>query len=122
MDVRSWVLISLQTPTREVRRETASAGFYKLPGWNKDYPRLQLITIEELLSGGSVQLPPGERLTFKGANERSPRSRPKHCRSLDPNALGCGRCGWWLGELATLGTTCDTLSQTAHKAAAPGAY
>lgn len=58
-----------------MRSEAASIGFYKSPGWNKDYPRLQLITVAELLAGKTVQLPPGERLTFKGA-ERTKEAIP----------------------------------------------
>jgi DNA modification methylase len=61
------VLISLQGPTTPMRGEAASAGFYHSTGWDKDYPRIQLITVGELLEGKTVQLPPGERLTFKGA-------------------------------------------------------
>jgi DNA modification methylase len=63
------VLISLQAPTKNMRAEAASAGMYKSvgPGWKKDYPRLQLITVAELLEGKTIQLPTGERLTFKAA-------------------------------------------------------
>lgn len=52
------MLISLNNPTRPMITEAASAGFYKSPGWNKDYPRIQLITIEELMSGKKIDAPP----------------------------------------------------------------
>jgi len=61
------VLISMEPPTRPMREEAASAGFYHSPGWNKDYPRLQLVTIANLLGGKGIEYPPGERLTFKKA-------------------------------------------------------
>jgi hypothetical protein len=61
------VLISLQAPTKDMRGEAASAGEYRSPGWGRNYLRLQLITVSELLDGKTVQLPPGERLTFKPA-------------------------------------------------------
>ena len=38
------------------------------PGWNKDYPRLQILTIEDLLSGKKVQRPPIST-TFKEAKK-----------------------------------------------------
>jgi hypothetical protein len=38
-DTEVGVLISLQEPTQPMRSEAASAGQYKLPGWNKNYPR-----------------------------------------------------------------------------------
>lgn len=59
------VLISLQEPTQNMRKEAASAGFYKAP-WGKDYPRLQLLTIADLLSGKTVDFP-RENVTFKKA-------------------------------------------------------
>jgi DNA modification methylase len=44
-------LLSLDEPTRAMRTEAASAGFYTSP-WNSGrYPRLQLITVADLLSG-----------------------------------------------------------------------
>jgi DNA modification methylase len=61
------VLISMQYPTRSMREETASAGFYHSGHWNKDYPRLQLLTVGELLAGKKIDYPPGEMLTFKKA-------------------------------------------------------
>ncbi len=36
------------------------------PGWNKDYPRIQILTIEDLLRGAEAKLPPTEG-TFKQA-------------------------------------------------------
>lgn len=59
------VLISLEEPTKPMRSEAASAGFYKAP-WGKDYPRLQLLTIAEILSGKGVDFP-RENITFKKA-------------------------------------------------------
>jgi DNA modification methylase len=63
------VLISLQEPTGPMRTEAADAGFYHSPGWNGDYPRIQLRTIAELLAGKGLDVPP-QQATFKAA--------PKH--------------------------------------------
>jgi len=63
------VLISLQEPTGPMRTDAAEAGFYHSPGWNQDYPRIQLRTIAELLAGSGIDVPP-QHVTFKQA--------PKH--------------------------------------------
>ena len=61
------VLISMQKPTQKMREEAASAGFYESP-WGK-HPRLQLLTIEQLLKGGRIDYPatPGANVTYKRA-------------------------------------------------------
>ena len=46
-----------------MRREAASAGFYESP-WGK-HPRIQLLTIEDLLGGKKHRLPPGYRRDFQ---------------------------------------------------------
>ncbi|MFY9825451.1 MAG: DNA methyltransferase [Thermoanaerobaculia bacterium] len=61
------VLISMQEPTREMRKEAASAGFYSSP-WGTNHPRAQLLTIAELLSGQRVDYPPTQaNVTLKKA-------------------------------------------------------
>ena len=60
------VLISLEEPTAPMRKEAASAGFYTSP-WRK-HPRLQLLTIDELLTGRGIDRPPAQTsVTFKRA-------------------------------------------------------
>jgi site-specific DNA-methyltransferase (adenine-specific) len=61
------VLISFEEPTSAMRKEAASAGFFETP-WGK-YPRLQLLTIAELLDGRSIEYPrvTGGNQTFKQA-------------------------------------------------------
>jgi DNA modification methylase len=62
------VLISLQEPTQPMRAEAAGAGFYDSPGWNKRYPRVQLLTIQELLEGKVIEQPASSsNVTFKKA-------------------------------------------------------
>lgn len=51
------VLISLQAPTRPMRQEAADAGFYASPWDGRSYPRVQLVTVAELLDGRGVQMP-----------------------------------------------------------------
>jgi len=60
------VLISLEEPTAPMRKEAASAGFYTSP-WGK-HPRIQLITVEDLLTGKTIDRPPAQAsVTFKKA-------------------------------------------------------
>ncbi|MCD6327063.1 restriction endonuclease, partial [bacterium] len=62
------VLISMQNPTRNMRTEAAATGLYESPFWGKLYPRLQLITIADLLSGKRIEAPPRRTsVTFKRA-------------------------------------------------------
>jgi hypothetical protein len=50
-----------------MEHEAVSAGFYKSPGWNRVYPKIQILTIKELLiQGKKVDMPP-EWGTFKQA-------------------------------------------------------
>ncbi|HET7041197.1 MAG TPA: hypothetical protein VFI13_04235, partial [Gemmatimonadales bacterium] len=60
-------LLSFEAPTKPMREEAASAGFFDTP-WGK-FPRIQLLTIEELLAGKQLQYPAikGSNLTFKAA-------------------------------------------------------
>jgi site-specific DNA-methyltransferase (adenine-specific) len=60
------VLICLEDVTKAMRTEAASAGFYKSP-WGS-HPRLQILTIEQLLEGKGIDYPhPAGNLTFKRA-------------------------------------------------------
>jgi len=52
------IFITLEPPTGPMQTEAISAGFYHSPGWNKDYPKMQILTIEELLHGKAVAMPP----------------------------------------------------------------
>ncbi len=59
-------LISLEDPTGPMRKEAASAGFYTSP-WGK-HARLQLVTVEDLLTGRNIDRPPIQTsVTFKRA-------------------------------------------------------
>lgn len=63
------VLISMAEPTKPMRREAASAGFYRSPYTRKDHPRLQLMTVEQILGGQGIDMPPirATSVTFKKA-------------------------------------------------------
>lgn len=72
-DAEIGVLISMQEPTQAMSSEAAGAGFYDSQHWGR-HPRLQLLTIEELLAGKQVSMPPTRDLrTFK----KAPKARKK---------------------------------------------
>ncbi|MFH1337349.1 MAG: DNA methyltransferase [Nanoarchaeota archaeon] len=62
--------VTLQKPSKAMRSEAAGAGFYHSPGWNKDYPRIQILTIEQLLGGKTIDYPASDSTstTFKKAS------------------------------------------------------
>jgi hypothetical protein len=51
------VLISLQPPTREMQAEAASTGFYEHKMNQQKYPRIQLRTVKELMTGKGIERP-----------------------------------------------------------------
>ncbi len=63
--------ITLRKPTREMLKEAASAGFYepkKYPG--SRFPRLQILTTEDLLAGKQLEYPRQGIGTFKKAERK----------------------------------------------------
>jgi len=62
------VLISFEQPTQPMRTEATSAGFYDSPSYGR-FPRLQLLTVEQLLAGERIKSPPLRQanVTFKKA-------------------------------------------------------
>lgn len=63
------VFITLEEPTRDMVTEAASAGFHRSPVWDKDYPRIQILTIDDLLNGKEISMPPSAFGTFKQAEK-----------------------------------------------------
>lgn len=77
------VLISLDEPTGPMRKEAASAGFYTSP-WGK-HPRLQILTVADLLGGKAINRPPAQTsTTFKRApKDTTAKEQPQRLRSVD---------------------------------------
>ncbi len=60
------VFITLEPPSPETNKAAVTAGFYHSDTWDKDYPRIQILTVADLLHGAEVKMPP--RIgTFKQA-------------------------------------------------------
>ena len=67
------VFISLAEPTRAMKTEAVETGYYDSPLGHK-YPRLQILTIKQLLAGKKIDYPSGVRgrdATFKKAPKHS---------------------------------------------------
>ncbi|MEK6630284.1 MAG: DNA methyltransferase, partial [Acidobacteriota bacterium] len=76
------VLLCTEEPTTPMRKECASSGFYASP-WGK-HARLQILTVEDLLTGNTIDRPPAQTsVTFK----RAPKVLPK-VRETSPMPFG----------------------------------
>jgi len=77
------VLICMEEPTRPMRSEAASAGFYKTPYGN--HPKIQILTIKQILKGARIDYPPQPaRLdrTFKKAPKVGPKGEQLFLKDL----------------------------------------
>ncbi len=73
------VFVTLEEPSREMLAEAVSAGFYESQAWTGPFPRIQILTIDELLKGADVKMP--QRFgTFKQAAQAD---QPDAPRTLD---------------------------------------
>jgi hypothetical protein len=75
------LFVTLTPPTQPMLTEAAKAGFYSSPTLAGDFPRLQILTIEDLLTGRVRPLYPDLSqggLTFKKAvqEEKSSEQKP----------------------------------------------
>jgi len=66
------LLITLEPPTRPMQVEALASGYYHSPGWNHDYPRIQIRTIEQLLNGQPFDHPQ-TNVTLSRAGREQPR-------------------------------------------------
>ena len=65
-------LITFQEPTKPMRENAAGAGFYTSQAWGMSYPRIQLLTVRELLDGKGITYPHVTGTTFKKAPKAKP--------------------------------------------------
>ena len=69
------VLITLREPTKPMLTEAAAGGFYESKDFPGRYPRLQILTIAELLEGKKIQYPEHRVETFAKAERKSKSSQ-----------------------------------------------
>jgi adenine specific DNA methylase Mod len=67
------VLLSMELPTRPMREEAADAGSYDGP-WGQHYPRLQLLTVGDLLTGRNINMPDTASMAANVTHKRAPRA------------------------------------------------
>ena len=60
------MLVTLEPSTQPMRQEGIEAGTYHSEAWNRSFPRVQIVTIAELLAGQKADVPP-MRATFERA-------------------------------------------------------
>ncbi|MBU1626498.1 restriction endonuclease [bacterium] len=51
------IFITLKDPTTPMKTEAAQKGLYESEVWGKNYPRIQILTIEELFNGKKPEIP-----------------------------------------------------------------
>lgn len=73
---------SKESPTQPMRTEAASAGVYKSP-WGQ-HPKMQLLTIAELLAGKRIDMPAG------GAHMTQVALPPTPEETVHPDQLSLG--------------------------------
>jgi hypothetical protein len=59
----------MKKATREMRNEVGKAGKYTHPMLNREYDRLQIVTIQEILDGVRLDLPMGRIDAMKSAEK-----------------------------------------------------
>ena len=76
------VLITLEKPSKQMRTEAADAGRYTSKLWHdKDYPRIQILTVEGLLNGTErIDAPPQINPFAMAAREQRGRNKRRCCR------------------------------------------
>lgn len=72
------VYLTLEPATKPMIEEAVGAGFYHSDGWSKDYPKIQILTVEELLFGKTVRLPRTFRLPSAICDEVKSNPRTVH--------------------------------------------
>ena len=72
------VFITLEAPTRDMLTEALTTGSYHSEIWNRDYPKIQILSIEELLNGAELKIPqtPSNASAYKKA-EKVEKQGPK---------------------------------------------
>jgi site-specific DNA-methyltransferase (adenine-specific) len=82
------VFVTLEAPTGPMKKEAAGFGFYTPEHYpDRKYPRMQLLTIEELLAGAEVKYPKtlAPQATFKKAAAK--KKAPKASDKSHPKAM-----------------------------------
>jgi site-specific DNA-methyltransferase (adenine-specific) len=55
------IFITLEPSSSDMKTESVSAGYYHSEIWDKDYLRIQILTIDDILNGKKPEIPPTPR-------------------------------------------------------------
>ncbi len=66
------VFLTLEPPTKDMEKEAIAAGTYHSTVWNKSFPKIQILTIEDIFNGATVKMPPSAS-TYKKAQRETVR-------------------------------------------------
>jgi SAM-dependent methyltransferase len=72
------VLLTLEEPSKPMLKEAVDAGFFKSENFTDKVPRVQILTIEQLLEGKHIQFPRVQEETFKQA----PKAKGKKAENM----------------------------------------
>ena len=64
------IVVTLAAPTKDMTTESAAAGFYESELWQRKYPRMQILTIEDILNGKRPDVPWGAAPFAKAPTEK----------------------------------------------------
>ncbi|MCA3630148.1 MAG: restriction endonuclease [Methylobacterium sp.] len=70
------IILTLAEPTREMKKEAATAGLYKTEMLG-DFPRIQILTVQDLFDGDRPRLPWIDSTVFKKAKRENTEKQPK---------------------------------------------
>ncbi|HTC49277.1 MAG TPA: DNA methyltransferase [Candidatus Aquilonibacter sp.] len=72
------VLISMEKPSKPMVKEAADAGSYKSPFTEQRFPRIQILTVKQLLEGNQIAYPRLLDVTYK----KAPKTREKQAVNM----------------------------------------
>ena len=78
------LFITLEEPTRDMRTEAVTAGFHHSDIWQRDYPKLQLRTIADLLANNPFEVP--QHASMYQAAQRVQRTQGRQAAFDHPTA------------------------------------
>ena len=76
------LFITLEEPTRDMRTEAAGAGFFHSDLWDRDFPKIQIRTVAEMLGGQGFELPPRPSAYQPAQRVRRPQGRQAKMEGL----------------------------------------
>ncbi len=76
------LFITLDASTGPMRQDATQAGWYRSEGWGRDYPKVQILTIAELLDGRTPDMPPARQTFSKAERIKAPAQQQPMMASL----------------------------------------